>query len=367
MVEITEHPMPEMVERMIFPSDIARPLGSDEYRFWHREPRLQLVYNFVLHEARFAQLEETIYDNIDASWDVPFWHERTRNLDITIGQTVIAVDTDAEYQVGEKVMIWQACDTYELGTVQTVGAGSVTLSSGASASYTNAAVMPCRTGFIAAPMEIGRRFRGLLSFQITFEMTNHYDISGSPWGTYSSYEILSCASGYLSPLTGSIVPNVEYYGQRLGPVVIERGRDEPDFGYAVEIANHAWDLKQFLYQIAGRDYPFWTKIWGGQMTPQAASSGSGTITVNGTRPVADLANRHIFIDGQYRQISSASDNTDGTQTLTLSANLSANVAAGAPVSLIQRCRVDSETISISHNQDMRSSRALFPIVEDKAA
>lgn len=367
MATFAEKPLPEMTERLLFSTDVLRPF-QDEYRVWRRDPRTEVVYTLRLSDERFAALEETIYDNLTATdWVVPFWHERTGDLDLTIGQTVLPVDVNADYRVGGTAMIWQGCDTYETATIASIGASSITISGGLSRSYTEAAVMPAHTCFISAPINTGRQFRGLMDLEITFQLVTSADLGSTVWSTYSGYEVLSCASGYLSRLDGVIFPNVEYLGTDFGPVVQETIRSTHDTLFAVELSGKHWEIKRFLHQVRGRDKPFWAKAWGAQLEAQAASSGAGTITVDTARPAADYANRHIFIDGQYRQITSAADDSPATtQTLTLDSNLSADVAAGAPVALISRVRADTDEIEIQHKHGF-ASRVSFPVVEDRAA
>ena len=366
MATLAEKPLPEMTERLLFSTDIIRP-AQDEYRVWRREPRTQIIYTLRLSNERFAALEETIYDNLTATdWVVPFWHERTGNLNLTSSQTVLSVNTNADYRAGGKAMIWQGCDTYEVATIASVGSGSITISPGLTQNYTEAAVMPAHDCFIAAPISTARQFRGLMEATITFQLVTSADLAATAWTTYSGYEVMSCASGYMSRIDGIIYPNVEYFGQDFGPVVQETTRTTHDVLFAAELSSKHWEIKQFLHQVRGRDNPFWIKAWGGQLEVQAASSGAGTITVTTARPAADYVNRHIFIDGQYRQITAAADNSPATtQTLTLSSNLSADVAAGAPVCLISRVRSDTDEIDIQHKHGF-SSRVTIPVIEDRA-
>lgn len=358
---MAEKPLPEMTERLVFSTNILRPPGG-EFRVWREDPRTELEYTFRLSEARFAAFEETLIDNITADWTIPLWHERTRRLTLTGGQTVISVDTGADYRVAGQALIWSGCDSYEVATINAVSSGQITVSALASG-YTNAAVMPAHSAFLSAPASLGRWFRGYLDVGMQFQIREHADISATVWQAYNTYEVLNCASAYLSRLRGSIVPNVEYVGQNFGPVVLETFREAHDKIFAVELSGHAWDAKRFLQQIAGRDAPFWVKTWGGQLAVESTSSGASTVAVGITRPAADMVGRHIVIDGQYREITGAVDGA--SQTLTLDSVLSADVAANAPCSLLSLVRAETDTFEIAHKHDF-SSRISFPVSEHRA-
>lgn len=361
MAFLAEKPLPEMSERLLFSTDVQRPY-SGEFRTWRRDPITRLAYTYRMTDARFAAAEEAIRADIATkTWSVPHWHERTRGLTLTAGQTVINVDTEADYREGESALVWKGCEAYELVTIASVGASSITVAA-LGASYTGAAVMPANAGSIVS-VDLGRASRGLMDLSVTYEINAPADLAATVWAEYDSYEVLGCSGAYLSPLQGVIFPNVERISG-LGPVTLETTRDLEDLFFAVELSGHAWDVKRFLHQVRGMDHPFWVKAWGGALTVQAASSGAGSVTVNKTRAAAYMENRHIVIDGQYRQITAASDGAS-TQTLTLDGNLSAGVAAAAPTSLLSLVRANADEIEIQHRHGF-SSRVVIPVVEERA-
>lgn len=360
-----DKPLPEMVERLLFSTDVLRSYTA-EWRVSRREARLQLEYSCRMSNARFAALEELVRANLTSDWTVPFWHERTRNVDISVGETSLTVDTDADYRPGGSVIIWKGCEEYEVATIDTVGSGLVTLTAPVSASYEAAAVMPAYEAYIMEPVATGRANRGLMDISVKFELRETVDVGATVWSTYLGYEVLNCASGYISRLQGVIRPTVEYIDSTLGTVVIENMRTVEDSMFSVELINHAWDAKQFLCQVRGRDYPFWVKAWGGQLEVESALSASNQITVNSSLSAAGLVDRHIVVDGIYRQITAAVDVTGDMQTLTLDSALGADVAAGAPTALIRLVRADSDEVEFKYTHGFKSGLT-FPVIEVQAA
>ena len=360
-----DKPLPEMVERLWFSTDVLRPYRG-EWRAVRRDSRLELNMTFRMSDERFSRLRQTILANVAADWVVPFWHERTRRLSLTNGQTVIPVNTDADYRVGGLAMIWSSCDDYETATIDSVGVGSITLSAGLGVDYVGAAVMPAHNAFINGSIQVGRQNRNLIEFSLIFQLRDAGSLGATVWTTYQGYEVLNCENGYLSRLEGIIRPNIEYMDSDLGPVVLEEARAEVDQLYAVELSKHAWDVKQFLHKIRGRDMPFWVKAWGGRLHVDAAGSGSNTIQIDESLAVADWVGRHIVVDGIYREVTAAVDLTGAKQNLTLDSVLGADVAAGAPCHLLMLVRCDSDDIEISHVHGFSNSVS-FPVMEDQAA
>lgn len=360
MPDLMLKPLPAMEERLRFSTSVETAYSA-EMRTVRRAPRCGLSYAFRATDARFAAFEEVLKANLTADWTVPLWHERTRGLTLSMGQTVISCSTDADWRAASFAMIWKGCEEYETATVLTVGSGQITLSAGLAAAYAGAAIMPAHAGFISGPPRYTRGSRGLMDLGLEIMLRAPADLSASVWGTYGGYEILGCASAYLSRLSGGIAINVDYVDDDIAPEVLEAVRASFDQLYAVELAGHAWDIKRFLHQVRGRSNAFWVRSWGGAQTVQAAAAASSTIVVTATRPAADLVDRHVVIDGIYRQINSVVDN-GATYTLTLSSALGADVAAGAPASLLSLVRLEDDAVDI-HHQHGFSSRVSFPVIE----
>lgn len=361
MPVLSEKPLPEMIERLVFATDVARPFAG-EFRTSLRDPRTQIEMSLRLPDERFASLEETIRDNLKTNWSVPFWHERTRSVDLTVGQTDIPVSTAADYRASGEAIVWQGCDTYEVVTVSSVGSSTITIPSpGLSASYTDAAVMPLHQAFILAPPVLRRANRGLMEVGLFFQLRQNADLGATVWTTYRGYQVLACG-GIISALEGAIVPPVEYIDSGLGVVTIENARATDDLRFAIELSDQAWNIKRFMHEVRGRDYPFWVRAWGGRLTLLSGQLAAyDQITVSTTRPAADLVGRHVSVNGIYREISAASDNSSDT-TLTLDSALGADVAAGAPVHLLNFVRAEADEVEIQHRHGFASSIVL-PVVE----
>ena len=356
---LAQKPLPDMVERLLFSTDVRRAYSA-EMREARREPRTELSYTYRMSDAEFAAAEELLRANLDQDWDVPLWHERTRNLSLSISQTAVTCSTDADWRTDSSALIWKGCNEYETDTVAAVGSGSITLTNGPVAAYTNAAIMPVHQGFITG-ISVGRGLRGYMDIAVTYQLRQQPNLGATAWEVYDTYEVMSCASGYLSRLSGAIIPAIEYVDSGLGKVTLEPFRSTEDYNFAVEVSGQGWKVKQLLHQVRGGDSPFWVKSWGSALTVQAASSGAGTVTVNEARAASDLTNRHISIDGQLRQILSVVDN-GATHTLTLDSNLSADVAAGAPTSLLSLVRCIADDIEIQHRHGF-NSRVSIPVQE----
>ncbi len=359
MPVLVEKPLPEMTEIIEAWTSVQRAYASEYRTSLRGTPRHMVSLSFRLPDDRWQVLYDTLRASLHADWTVPQWHERTRNLDLSAGQTSITCNTEADYRVGGLAIVWKGCAEYETVTVADVGPTSITVSA-LSASYTDAAVMPANPYFIMGEVATSRANRGLIGCTIPFQARAASDLAASPWGTFQTYDILGCASGYLSPLQGMIRPVVEYVDNGAGPVVLEPQRSTDDDLQAVEVSGHAWKVKQFLHRVRGPDRPFWVKEWGGALDVQAALAGATTIIVAKTRAAANLVGRRVVVAGEYFEILGAVDG-GATVSLNLDGPLGANIPAGAPCGLLRLVRLDADEVQIAHKHGF-AARTQFPVM-----
>jgi hypothetical protein len=119
-------------------------------------------------------------------------------------------------------------------------------------------------------------------------------------------------------------------------------------------------LRAFLLARFGQLVPFWVPTWDQDLVMAIdAPSGSSTITIKSvfyTRFLfPDNARRYLALiptsgagPNQYVAITGSVDNGDGTESLTLAAELGADVmAANTMVSFLTFARLDSDELAIS--------------------
>jgi hypothetical protein len=126
-------------------------------------------------------------------------------------------------------------------------------------------------------------------------------------------------------------------------------------------ADWQW-IKAFLWEVRGRQRAFWLPTWRPDLV--AISAGTLELVINAGVEYGDLFAwwptqrdrlQIVQADGTitHVQISAATDNGDGTITLTIDATLSGS--AIAMVSWLELCRMESDDFTVSFSEGIRFS------------
>jgi hypothetical protein len=132
-----------------------------------------MIYSYSLKEFEFEQARHLFKSNALGEWLVPLWTEGTRVSNIDENAVSLSVDTNAEYTVGGKAIIWQNCYTWLVVDIADRGDGFVLLEEAVGQDIAEAIVMPLRTCIVRNGLNYGRLNRGMFSLVIEFEATDN--------------------------------------------------------------------------------------------------------------------------------------------------------------------------------------------------
>lgn len=359
-------PMPESRETLQFSTDIMQT-WSNETRVSRDSGRQSFSYIFRLPASKYWEAKSLIGSDVLREWLVPIWSEATRPVTVAAGATVLAVDTNADYRVGGKAVIWKGRAAYEVLTVAAVAPGSLTVSAPVASDFTRAAVMPAFTGVFLDGARFNSKPQGLVDVDIVFKRVDEDDIGAAVYDTFEGLDVLPCTTTKISGLAGGVSQSVDYVDNGFGPFSVETLRSVVDETFSLDIVDASpaerWKRKQFLSRVRGQDLPFWAPAWRGRLRLSAAVGSSDTQIQVAPLYAAALDNVGdriaIIYNGatDYREITAAAATGGGDHLLTV-APLGRNVPATAIVKIIRKVRLAGDRVEIKHRHGLASTARL---------
>lgn len=356
-------PMVDSTESLSWSTDVLRSAES-EMRISLRPARQTLTYSYNLRDPQNAKMEGLARHFPMSEWLVPVWHEGTSVAGLGAADTVLSVDTDADYRAGGFAMIWVNCDTAIIRQIESVGAGSITLASPVGSVIASARVMPCVFAWLTeSGVAINRIQPGVTSATVSFLSRETAPEGVTPWPQYLGLDLVK-KCGVVEPLAGSYVPSVAFIDNDLGPVAREALRTPQDVRYVMSwrLRETLWQRRLWLHFIRGRDRAFWLRDWSADLELQAAITSAATsILVAPALPVpAAYVGRHILIGDIARQITAAVQ--DGANHRLTIAATGAALPAATRVGFLRKVRLDTDIIEVAHRHDFYAALRL-PLIE----
>lgn len=362
-------PLPESTEVLSWQTDVMTSAAS-EMRVSLRPARQVLSYGYNLRDPRTARAEALVRAAPRADYLVPIWNEATQVGAVSSSDTMLTVDTDADYRAGQPLIVWGGCDDYAIRAVASVGSGTVTLDGPVGKAFTSAQVMPLRVCYLSdSGFSSNRLFeRGVSGVNVTFVSRDEPPAGATAFPQYLGLDLVS-KCGVVEPLASSLVPPTAYVDNELGQVALEAVRDVMPARFTMvwrfRGLEKLWERRRWLHSIRGRDRAFWLTDWQTDLTLQAPiGAAATTILVAPLLPrVADYVGRHILIDDGTetpRQITAAVKSGLNHQ-LTIAA-VGRTVPTTARVSFLRKVRLDSDTIELAHRHGFYTATRL-PLIE----
>lgn len=378
------HAPERMIERPRFITDIRRT-ATGEWRDALKDGDYILEMAWKLPSAQAARLEGLFRSQPSGQWYVPLWQDHSLvTSTITSGTTVLTVDTNADYRVGGYVAVIHGDESSEVGQVQTVGVGSVTLTAGLGATYSGSVwdpvvICPVVTGYV--PGGISRNDKDQYSeFDAIFVCPDPVDLQAAAYATHLTYDVVTDESVLFASLDGEIARMVERIENGFGHLDLIDVEEYVRFRGTISAFDQTnaqrFARRQFIHRARGMDRPFWVSTWKNDLPLRATvASAATTARVQKVTPVlADYVNRSIqFLqpDGTLiqRQITGAvAVGGDPTSVDLTIAAPGQDVTTAAITSWLHLVRFATDEISIQHEQGNASINSRFsaPVVEVQA-
>lgn len=371
-----------IVERFGYLTDVLATYTNREQRVCLRHVPLESYEFGILGvAARESELAAgLLYDASDELVAVPLWHYGSKLTSaVAPGGALLAIPdaADCPYLAGGYALVWRDAFTWELFSVSgTSGAGVATSDTSAGSWAIGSYVYPVRVGRLsdreALRWETSRYSSGRITW--TMEQAGVGTIIGASVAatTYRNFEVLevepSRADGIEDKFERRVYLLDTGTGTRTADAAEAVGSPVRDIEWQTYTRAEARALREFMDRRGGRRVPFWVSAWEEDLAlavDAGASASSITVLAAGYTArhfAAGRARRHVAIrtpDGpvRYREVLSAVDNGNGTETLTLDSPVpEAMVTTSTTVSFLRFVRLDEDSVSVEWTAGFASSK-----------
>jgi len=384
-VTLPNQPSKPIIEILQFRTDILRKShGSEQRRKLRFAPRqiFELPFSVSGHERRV--LETAMMGAQGRALGVPVWHEATLSTaPVSISDTTINVDTTAfaDYRVGGLARIWSNVDTFETLEVLTINPTSLVFNSQFTKAFpAGALVMPERTAFMS------REVTGV-KFPVNLQETrmrvtvidNDSDLSSAAaFPTFNSKVFLNepnMIRGRLSEtisrdtfIIDSVVGTLDQFSDE---VISRRSHLKIFFS---RTRQRLWEVRQLLHFLGGRQTSFYIPTFFDELEPTAnIVSASDKLTIKNIGYSDQLQSRTprdavqlVKTDGTKvaRSVLSSLELSETEEQLTLGATwgVNATLAEILRVEYVEKVRLDSDEVRITHTSDFGEAEIEAPII-----
>jgi hypothetical protein len=371
-------PLTPYVESLEWLSDVMGHYDGTEQRMEARQAPRQALEIACMETGRDAQQLLAAIRKANAETILmPIWHEMVYVGPLAAGAgTITATTTAGDFRTGaNQAVLWQrsnrACEAL---VVATVNAGSLVLTGVTTGTYTEAYVIPCRSGRIVGPIErrafsaAGSATKSGLEVGVTWESDQNQQLTADAFGslltsvTGETLMVLNRAPLHKQGLAGS----VEWPGQTVdsgtGVAAFDAAADVEIDGdllsYLLTTPADIYLLRKWLHGLAGRRGVFIMPSYSRDLTiADTHVPPSADLVVNEIDWDADAAANlvlAVWADNGAEDIrlidSIAAGPGAGETTLTLSGALH-DTADDADLSMLcfaKVCRLAGDRVEIQH-------------------
>lgn len=114
---------------------------------WSLRPVREIfTYRYGMGSTEYQKARFLFKSNVSGIWDVPVWSEATQKVSLISTDTVVPCDTNGDYRVGGRAIVWSSCDDWNIAEVASIQEGmSITLTEPVGDDHVSAFVMPLRS------------------------------------------------------------------------------------------------------------------------------------------------------------------------------------------------------------------------------
>lgn len=170
-------PLEEIGETLSWETDL-QPRRDDDIRATLRAVRQSLTLRHSLRTPDYVRLRDAVRATPLGDWLVPVWPDATRGVAVGAADTLLAVETDADYVAGGRAIVWAGCDAHAVVEVSAVGEGEISLAEATGTEFPDALVMPLRRCLVRDGYRVTKRDPRHWSVEATFEALDGPDPAG---------------------------------------------------------------------------------------------------------------------------------------------------------------------------------------------
>ena len=359
------HALTPMSKTLSWKTGITRAYAAEQRRGLRRAPRQAISYRVYLPEQGRENLE-TRLQNLEALYAVPMWYEIEAVGALTAGALTINLDTDnKQLYGGGLIYIFQNSALHEAKTIDTVGVGFVTLTSGIANNYTDAQVMAAVAGYNTGA-NFTRRAVDENFAALDFAIIDYYELPAGSYTQYKGLDVLLDPSVAAEPVPMQVVQSRVWRDNGIGPVAVgateNRARVQDLQKWIKKGRADKFAMEQWLRSKHGQRVPFYQPTWNNDYKITADIGDlDAFIDVETTARAAPFEIMIELTDGTqfFREVLTKSVQGGGHR-LNLDSALGQNITTAqvARISLLRLTRHASDAVTIEYEGDL--ARAQIP-------
>jgi len=362
-------PLQPMTEYLEWLTDIITAKDGSEQRISvRRTPRQGYTFSIYMdsHQQQ-ARLDALLFTWQKKAWGLPIWTDWVvHTATIAAGASTITVDTtNADFRDDGMAVIWKSLTEYEVIRIDTVAAGSLTLSSNVQSTFTGSKyIIPVRVAQMNTPVERKDAPDGYSMAEFNFVVKNNvlfddytpattYPFDGMPVLTKATY----AGEGQERVSDGDIVISDYNTGQFLLYSDSDYNRETQSHIFKNRTKAQAWDHRMFLHSLIGRLNHVWIPSFKNDMILTATIGDSETnftvenIGLSDNMGLNSLRTHLAFVypDGTMllRQITGISEVDDTEEQISIGVALGVEIEVGdVMICFLDKYRLSDDKVDI---------------------
>lgn len=343
---------------------------SEQRRALRTQPRRGLKFTALALDARSAAgMEALVWGWQHLPYGVPFWQDsQPLRTAIEAGAFVLDVDTTLRlFAPGGILVLWKDEFTFEALTISDLDDDSITLSAPTQFAWDAGAgtrVVPVFLGRLANSIQLQRLWSQGDSLDVEFS-GEALQVAPTPTELltqFKGFDVLEVAPNWVDGLNRTYKRSIVVMDSLTGTITVDDKGGTPivshDMPWWVDTHTGATILRAFLVARLGMFKPFWVPTFDQDLVLSTDGiSGNSVLTIqaiNYTRFFfPDLSRRYLALldrtggANRYVTVTGSTDNGDGTESLTLSAALTADVPVDTTmISFLTFSRLQNDKNSI---------------------
>jgi len=358
-------PAPEPTEALEWLTDIIQCRDTEQRLAMRPIPRREFAHDYSLETVDFGRAREIAKSIGGDEFYLPIWTEFAEVGALSAGTVTLPIDaTLASYEEGGKLLLWDADDDFEVCTIQTIGAGTITIVATTKA-FSNAAATPIMLARFEQAFDVNRSAGDHDTASARFQIVADIDLSGETGLTYVDYRSMPFITTQTSMMGKSLGEQFERETETLDTStgvlfrtpICEWSVQRSRVGWRVLSKADLWDLRVWLHQMRGRQKAFWLSSWNKDIEVNATIGAADlTVSINDIDFAAHYSMPCDFVVRTSAgalfgfQVTDCDDGAPGTEVLTIAAAIGTTVTVAEieATSKLVLSRFDADRIEIQH-------------------
>ncbi|MEZ0155265.1 MAG: hypothetical protein AB9Q22_10250 [Candidatus Reddybacter sp.] len=251
-------------KRLSWKTGVVKAYGQEQRRGLRRAPLQEISYRIHVPDQDRIDLESRLTD-LTSLYAVPLWWLRQDVGVLTAGVTTIVMDTDYRFlQPGGLLYLYESTGLHEAKTIDTVLAGSVTLTSALTNNYTNAQAVATLACY-AKNIGMTRRGEKINFASFDFTSTDFYELPADTYTQYKGLDVLLDPTVTVAAVPMQVVQSRVWRDNGIGPLGVgnkeNRVRVQDTQRWIKADLEGRYKLEQWFNSRYGQRVPFYQPTW----------------------------------------------------------------------------------------------------------